>query len=619
MVLIARDSGIRSPSLRRWVRRQFGGVGEAPTLFRKLRRLGVTALGVAWGTAAMLASALGADRAGARRRGRSRIAGSPLAVNGASGGATVITMPPSDFAARAVRHVRWRARRVRTVTTDAFRRGDRSIVMTPPAGLRFGNWLYLWLDAHARTRLGDPTLVLEAPGMSEWLAAFPRLRDLTIARDELRFHDRREWDDFSWRQRFGVDFARDELDAFIGDVLLPHVRPDTTGTLVINVRRGDYYARPELEQRYGFEQIGYVRAALDEFDAVDRALVISDDVNWCRENLEPIIRRTAAGVEYAEPGAVANFLAVAGASRIIGTNSTFTYWAAYVAGVVHEDVRVVMPLFMLGCRPEPTHTSSILGGRRSAASTRALGRSGPGQPRSPSSTRRAKSWFVERTSSNVPLASTRPSFMKTINPLAHGGQAVRDDHDRQVAAQLIEGLGDLVLGDVVERRRGLIEDERRRATVERSSEAQALPLASRESHAALSDDRVETIGQLGDQRGELGHLDHLGDAIAVDRLRRDAERDVGGQGVVHEEHVLRHDAESGVPRGAIVEDRPAPALDRARRGFEQPEQEVEQSALARPARADERCRLVSRDDERHVVEHELIGIGVVAPTKPPPR
>lgn len=254
-------------------------------------------------------------------------------------------MTPSDFAARAVRHARWRARRVRTVTTDAFRRGDRSVVMTPPAGLRFGNWLYLWLDAHARTRLGHPTLVLEAPGMAEWLTAFPRLRDFTIARDDLQFHDRREWDEFSWRQRFGVDFARDELDAFVRDALLPHVTPDTTGTLVINVRRGDYYARPELRERYGFDQVGYVTAALGEFDDVDHALVISDDVQWCRENLESIVRATGADVAYAEPGAVQNFLAVAGASRIVGTNSTFTYWAAYVAGVVHEEVRVVMPRF----------------------------------------------------------------------------------------------------------------------------------------------------------------------------------------------------------------------------------------------------------------------------------
>lgn len=57
MVLIARHSGIRSPELRRWVRREFRGVGEAPSVFRRLRRLGVTVLGVAWGAGAMLRQA----------------------------------------------------------------------------------------------------------------------------------------------------------------------------------------------------------------------------------------------------------------------------------------------------------------------------------------------------------------------------------------------------------------------------------------------------------------------------------------------------------------------------------------------------------------------------------
>jgi GT2 family glycosyltransferase len=54
MVLLARDGGIRSPSVRRWVRREFRVVAEAPGLGRKARRLGVTSLGIAWGTAAML-------------------------------------------------------------------------------------------------------------------------------------------------------------------------------------------------------------------------------------------------------------------------------------------------------------------------------------------------------------------------------------------------------------------------------------------------------------------------------------------------------------------------------------------------------------------------------------
>ncbi len=57
MVLLARDAGIRSPSLRRWVRREYGTVADAPGLWRKVRRFGVTSIGVAWGAGAMLRQA----------------------------------------------------------------------------------------------------------------------------------------------------------------------------------------------------------------------------------------------------------------------------------------------------------------------------------------------------------------------------------------------------------------------------------------------------------------------------------------------------------------------------------------------------------------------------------
>lgn len=215
--------------------------------------------------------------------------------------------------------------------------------MTPRTGLRLGNLLYVWLQAHRRTRAGAPTLALEAPAMAEWLTTFPGLDALTIRRDSLRFHDRREWDAEWLYQRFGSDFAGDDLAAFVEETIAPHVEPDRSGTLVINVRRGDYYA--EFANKYSFDQLGYLDAALDRVPGAGHALVVSDDAEWCRANLDALIRSRVGIVEYATPDPLANFLAVAGASRIIGTNSTFTYWAAYVAGVIHPAALVVMPRF----------------------------------------------------------------------------------------------------------------------------------------------------------------------------------------------------------------------------------------------------------------------------------
>lgn len=57
MVLLARHDGIRSRLLRHWIARELRAVGDAPSLPRKLQRLGVTALGLAWGTGAMVRQA----------------------------------------------------------------------------------------------------------------------------------------------------------------------------------------------------------------------------------------------------------------------------------------------------------------------------------------------------------------------------------------------------------------------------------------------------------------------------------------------------------------------------------------------------------------------------------
>ena len=54
MVLLARYGGIRSPMLRRWIGRELREVGQASGILRKAQRVGVTALGIAWGAAAML-------------------------------------------------------------------------------------------------------------------------------------------------------------------------------------------------------------------------------------------------------------------------------------------------------------------------------------------------------------------------------------------------------------------------------------------------------------------------------------------------------------------------------------------------------------------------------------
>ncbi len=249
-----------------------------------------------------------------------------------------------SLAARAARHLRWRSERAVTDVVDGLRRGERTVILTPPAGMRFGNWLYLWLDAHQRTAAGRPTVVLAQGGMEPWLEEFPALRSLTITKAAMRFRDRRDRDPRK-PNRFGEDFTLETLEAFIAECLAPHIPADSSGTLVINVRRGDYYEGALFRKMFGFDQLGYLREALERAGPAERILVVSDDAAWCREHVDVLARAAAPIVEYMPTDPQANFRVVAGASRIVGTNSTFTYWAAYTAGAVHDRPQIIMPSF----------------------------------------------------------------------------------------------------------------------------------------------------------------------------------------------------------------------------------------------------------------------------------
>jgi hypothetical protein len=215
--------------------------------------------------------------------------------------------------------------------------------MCPSAGLRLGNFLYLWLQAHRRSADGLPTAVRSSSGMAPWLDRLPEMAALTVDADAIRFEDRREWHSEFLYQRFGTDFSRDDVRAFVQQTLAPHVPLNSSYDLVVNIRRGDYYT--EFREKYAFDQVGYVRQALTRFRGANRILVVSDDAEWCLTYLEPVLREVTTRVEYAQPDPWQNFAAVAGASHVIGTNSTFSYWAAYVADAIHADAQIVMPRF----------------------------------------------------------------------------------------------------------------------------------------------------------------------------------------------------------------------------------------------------------------------------------
>jgi hypothetical protein len=100
---------------------------------------------------------------------------------------------------------------------------------------------------------------------------------------------------------------------------------------VIHIRRGDYLALPEL---HGILTAGWFRNACMGRDPAD-LVVFSDDLAWCREQ---DFLKGATFVD--EPDAAVALHLMSQFSRFILSNSSFSWWAAWLAGA---DADVVVP------------------------------------------------------------------------------------------------------------------------------------------------------------------------------------------------------------------------------------------------------------------------------------
>jgi len=210
-----------------------------------------------------------------------------------------------------------------------------------------GNVLYLTLWAFQGRAAGGRHAVLRSRVLDRWLPIFEGLADYSVSREDVRLTDqrvqpwRREADGRAW-------FGFDQLDAFVlgaglDDSVGRHAADlgvvPRSDQLTLNVRRGDYYDNPEYRADFGFDVEGYLRHAvplsLDRDGAVRRVRVVSDGVDWCRAHLS-WLDDLVDEVSYAEPGSPErDLLEVASSPRLVITNSTFSYWAAYLSNAIH--------------------------------------------------------------------------------------------------------------------------------------------------------------------------------------------------------------------------------------------------------------------------------------------
>lgn len=110
-------------------------------------------------------------------------------------------------------------------------------------------------------------------------------------------------------------------------------RYNLENSVSIHVRRGDYLKVTHL---YEVMTADYYRNALETLE-YDRVLVFSDDIDWCRENLDFIDNPT-----FVEGNSdIEDLIIMSNCKHNIISNSTFSWWAAYLNK--NPEKRVLYP------------------------------------------------------------------------------------------------------------------------------------------------------------------------------------------------------------------------------------------------------------------------------------
>lgn len=241
--------------------------------------------------------------------------------------------------------------------------GRRNINWTPEF-MGFGNQLYLWCWAHEGRSERQRRTVLMTEKMRSWAAQVPDFaRDRIIERAEVSLLDRRGhyWSEPERHTGDRRGFTERSREAFIREVLLPSpllagVRetPYTTDdTIVVNIRRGDFYSDPFHRTRHAIDIDSYVRAAIEgslSADGPARGIhLVSDDISWCAEHLGWLASYGEVTYQPPEATPAISFRDVSSARRLLITNSTFSMWAAFISTVVHGDnaAKIWSPAFFM--------------------------------------------------------------------------------------------------------------------------------------------------------------------------------------------------------------------------------------------------------------------------------
>ncbi|MDI9364554.1 MAG: alpha-1,2-fucosyltransferase [Flavobacterium sp.] len=113
-----------------------------------------------------------------------------------------------------------------------------------------------------------------------------------------------------------------------------------TNSVCIHIRRGDYVNN----SNYANTAMDYYQKAIDILVKKEKDLklfLFSDDIKWCRENVTFSKHINFVSEEFAGHKAKNHFYLMRSCKHFIISNSTFAWWAAYLAA--NENKLVIAP------------------------------------------------------------------------------------------------------------------------------------------------------------------------------------------------------------------------------------------------------------------------------------
>jgi len=158
-----------------------------------------------------------------------------------------------------------------------------------------------------------------------------------------------------WQSRFYADAAREYLRQKILEInlseeatILAKKIENNRAAVVVHVRRGDFFNKNNLST-YGICTDNYylnsIKFFLSEIGSNAKFFVFSDDYDWISKS--EIFKSNCEIVRPMSLDGLMDFVVMSKASNYVISNSTYSWWAAYISKNTLNESMVLMPEYWI--------------------------------------------------------------------------------------------------------------------------------------------------------------------------------------------------------------------------------------------------------------------------------